>query len=62
MWSHLGVCKKISFVIDRKQKTLVLEPKPIIEGGDNREENLVTVKVVGYKKLMFVDCYQTLHG
>ena len=35
MWSHLGVCKKFPFVIDRKQKTLVLEPKPIIEGGDN---------------------------
>jgi hypothetical protein len=26
MWSHLGVCKKFPFVIDRKQKTLVLEP------------------------------------
>jgi hypothetical protein len=32
MWSHLGVCKKFPFVIDRKQKTLVLEPKPKIEG------------------------------
>jgi hypothetical protein len=44
MWSHLGVCKKFSFVIDWKQKTLVLEPKPKIEGG----ENLVTVKAVSY--------------
>ena len=32
MWSHLGVCKKFSFVIDQKQKTLVLEPKFIIKG------------------------------
>lgn len=47
MWSHLGVCKKFPFVIDLKQKTLVLEPKPKIEGGDNVEENLVTVKAVG---------------
>jgi hypothetical protein len=31
-WSHLGVCKKFPFVIDQKQKTLVLEPKPIIKG------------------------------
>ena len=48
MWSHLGVCKKFPFIIDRKQKTLVLEPKPKIEGGDNGEENLVTVKAMGY--------------
>ena len=48
MWSHLSVCKKFPFVIDRKQKTLVLEPKPKIEGGDNGEENLVIVKAAGY--------------
>jgi hypothetical protein len=29
MWSNLGVCKKIPFVIDQKHKTLVLEPMPI---------------------------------
>jgi hypothetical protein len=64
MWSHLGVCKKFSFVIDRKQKTLVLEPKPIIERGDNGEENLATIKAVNYnyeecrkalKKLIILD-------
>ena len=27
MWSHLKVCKKFLFVIDKKQKVLVLEPK-----------------------------------
>jgi hypothetical protein len=27
MWSHLKVCKKISFGVDKKQKVLVLEPK-----------------------------------
>ena len=32
MCSHLGVCKKFLFVIDRKQKTLVVEHKPIIKG------------------------------
>ena len=48
MWSHLGVCKKFPFVIDRKQKTLVLQPRPMIKGGNNGEENLVTIKAVGY--------------
>ena len=27
IWSHLKVCKKIPFVVDKKQKLLVLEPK-----------------------------------
>jgi len=27
MWSHLKVCKKFHFVVDKKQKNLVLEPK-----------------------------------
>jgi hypothetical protein len=32
MWSHLKVCKKISFVVDKKQKILVLEPIKV--GGE----------------------------
>jgi len=57
MWSHLGVCKKFPFVIDRKQKTLVLEPRPIIKGGNNGEESLLTIKAVGYS---YEECRKTL--
>jgi hypothetical protein len=57
MWSHLGVCKKFPFVIDRKQKTLVLEPRPIIKGGNNGEKNLVTIKAVGYS---YEECRKAL--
>ena len=57
MWSHLGVCKKFPFVIDQKQKTLVLKPKPIIKGANNGEENLVTVKAVGYS---YEECRQAI--
>jgi hypothetical protein len=34
--------------LSENKKTLVLEPRPIINGGNNREENLVTIKAVGY--------------
>jgi hypothetical protein len=57
MWSHLGVCKKFPFVIDRKQKTLVLEFRPIIKRGNNGEENLVTIKAVGYS---YEECRKAL--
>ena len=45
MWNHLKVCKKISFVVDKKQKGLVLEPK---KKGESEDQNVGTLKVIGY--------------
>jgi hypothetical protein len=39
------------------KKTLVLEPKPKIEGGDYGEKNLVTIKAVGYN---YEECRKAL--
>jgi len=46
MWSHLKVCKKFPFVVDKKQKVLVLEPK--IEKGELGEQNAGSLKAIGY--------------
>jgi len=46
MWSHLKVCKKFPFVVDKKQKVLVLEPK--IENGELGEQNTGSLKTIGY--------------
>jgi len=50
--------QKISFCDWPKiKKKLVLEPRPIIKGGNNREENLVTIKAVGYS---YEECRKAL--
>jgi hypothetical protein len=49
--------QKFSFCDWLITKTLVLEPKPIIEGGDNGEENQLTIKAVGY---IFKECRKAL--
>jgi hypothetical protein len=55
MWSHLKVCKKFPFVVDKKQKVLVLEPK--IEKGELREQNVGSLKAIGYN---YDECRQAL--
>jgi len=54
-WSHLKVCKKFPFVVDRKQKVLVLEPK--IGNGELRDQNVRTLKAIGYN---YDECRQAL--
>ncbi|KAG5222928.1 zinc finger BED domain-containing protein [Salix suchowensis] len=46
MWSHLKVCKKFPFVVDKKQKLLVLEPKKEID--ESEDKNMGTLKAIGY--------------
>jgi len=46
MWSRLKVCKKFSFVIDKKQIFLVLEPNKT--GGESRDRSVGTLKAIGY--------------
>ena len=46
MWSHLKVCKKFSFVVDKKQKNLVLEPNKV--GGESGDQSMGTLKAIGY--------------
>ena len=41
----------------KNKKTLVLEPRPIIKRGNNEEENLVTIKAVGYS---YEECRKAL--
>jgi hypothetical protein len=55
MWSHLKVCKKFPFVVDKKQKVLVLEPK--IEKGELGEQNVGSLKAIGYN---YDECRQAL--
>ncbi|XP_034921578.1 zinc finger BED domain-containing protein RICESLEEPER 2-like [Populus alba] len=55
MWSHLKVCKKFPFVVDKKQKVLVLEPK--IEKGELREQNVGSLMAIGYN---YDECRQAL--
>jgi len=55
MWSHLKVCKKFPFVVDKKQKVLVLEPK--IEKGELGEQNVGTLKAICYN---YDECRQAL--
>jgi hypothetical protein len=55
MWSHLKVCKKFPFVVDKKQKVLVLESK--IENGELGEQNVGSLKAIGYN---YDECRQTL--
>ena len=40
------MCKKFPFVVDKKQKVLVLEPK--IEKGELGEQNVGSLKAIGY--------------
>jgi hypothetical protein len=46
MWSHLKVYKKFSFVVDKNQKNLVLEPKK--EDGELGDQSVGTLKAIGY--------------
>ncbi|KAL9372591.1 hypothetical protein Peur_034835 [Populus x canadensis] len=55
IWSHLKVCKKFPFVIDKKQKVLVLEPK--IEKDELGEQNVGSLKAIGYN---YDECRQAL--
>jgi hypothetical protein len=48
MLNYLGAYIKFSFVIERKQNTLVLELKPKIEGDGKGGKNLVTIKIICY--------------
>jgi len=50
------------------KKTLVLEPKPKIKMDDKGEENLMTIKVIGYnynecikalRKIIILDAFLT---
>jgi len=49
------VCKKFLFVIDKKQKVLVLEPK--IENDELGDQNVGTHKAIGYN---YDECRQAL--
>jgi len=49
------VCKKFPFVVDKKQKVLVLEPK--IEKGELGEQNVGSLKAIGYN---YDECRQAL--
>jgi len=46
MWSHLKVCKKFPFVVDKKQKILVLEPNKV--GDELGDRSVGTLKAIGY--------------
>ena len=46
MWSHLKVCKKFPFVVDKRQKLLVLKPKK--ECDNSEDKNMGTLKAIGY--------------
>jgi len=46
MWSHLKVYKKFPFVVDKKQKILVLEPNKA--GGELGDRSVGTLKAIGY--------------
>jgi hypothetical protein len=55
MWSHLKVCKKFSFVVDKKQKILILEPNKA--GGESGDRSVGTLKAIGYD---YDECTQAL--
>jgi len=55
MWSHLKVCKKFPFVVDKKQKILVLELKKV--GSESEDRSVGTLKVIGYN---YDECRQAL--
>ena len=46
MLSHLKICKKFPFVVDKKQKLLVLEPKK--ESDESEDKNMGTLNTIGY--------------
>ena len=46
VWSHLKVCKKFPFVVDKKQNILVLEPNKV--WGELGDRSVGTLKVIGY--------------
>lgn len=54
MWSHLKVCKKLSFVVDKKQNILVLEPNKA--GGESGDRSVGTLKTIGYDYHTFESC------
>jgi len=45
-WSHLKVCRKFPFVVDKKQKILVLEPNKV--GGELGDRSVGTLKAIDY--------------
>jgi len=53
----LVYAKNFLLWLTENKKTLVLEPKPIIEEGENREENQVTIRAVGYN---YEECMKAL--
>jgi hypothetical protein len=55
MWSHLKVCKKFSFVVDKKQNFLILEPNKA--GGESGDRSVGTLKAIGYD---YDECTQAL--
>jgi len=55
MWSYLKVCKKFHFVVDKKQKVLVLKPKK--EEGESGDRNVGTLKAISYN---YDECRQSL--
>jgi hypothetical protein len=46
MWSHLKVCKNFPFMVDKKQRILVLEPNKA--GGESGDRSMGTLKTIGY--------------
>jgi hypothetical protein len=46
VWSHLKVCKKFPFMVDKKQNILVLEPNKV--WGELGDRSVGTLKVIGY--------------
>jgi len=55
IWSHLKVRKKFHFMVDKKQKNLVLESKK--EKGESGDRNVGTLKVISYN---YDECRQAL--
>jgi len=55
MWSHLKVCKKFPFMVDKKQNFLVLEPNKV--GDELGDRSVGTLKAIGYD---YDECRKTL--
>ena len=55
MWSHLKVCKKFPFVVNKKQNFLVLESTKV--GGESGDWSVGTFKAIGYD---YDECRQAL--
>jgi len=55
MWSHLKVCKKFPFVVDKKQQIFVLEPNKA--GDESGDRSVGNFKAICYD---YDECRQTL--